>query len=113
MVRGDGHRVFINNHLGTRSVSQLLIKNAQPSDSGIYTCSPAHSREHFVSVHVVTGERTNDFFNIHFYFQLVVTITNIIKYIDINNGIHLNIKYIPQNVKFSEISLIKKQNIHI
>ncbi|KAL7648169.1 UNVERIFIED_CONTAM: hypothetical protein RMT77_000072 [Armadillidium vulgare] len=54
MVREDGYRIFINNQLGTRSVSQLVVKNAQPKDSGIYTCSPAHSQEHYVTVHVVT-----------------------------------------------------------
>ncbi|KAK8742751.1 hypothetical protein OTU49_001658, partial [Cherax quadricarinatus] len=56
MVREDGLRVWVKTHLGRRSLSQLVVMNAQPHDSGVYTCSPAHSLEHSITVHVLTGE---------------------------------------------------------
>ncbi|XP_045593883.1 protein turtle homolog B [Procambarus clarkii] len=56
MVREDGLRVWVRTQLGGRSLSQLVVKDAQPQDSGVYTCSPAHSLEHSITVHVLTGE---------------------------------------------------------
>ena len=55
MVRNDGSRIYIQTKLGIKSTSQLVVKNAQPSDSGVYTCTPAHSKEKSVAVHVLTG----------------------------------------------------------
>ncbi|XP_037781618.1 zwei Ig domain protein zig-8-like [Penaeus monodon] len=56
MVWEDGERVRIRTQLGRRSISQLLVKNANAQDSGVYTCQPAYSREHSITVHVLTGE---------------------------------------------------------
>ncbi|XP_042221632.1 uncharacterized protein LOC121866102 isoform X1 [Homarus americanus] len=56
MVREDRVRVWVRTQLASRSVSQLVVKEAAPGDSGVYTCSPAHSREHSITVHVLTGE---------------------------------------------------------
>ncbi|XP_018019853.1 neural cell adhesion molecule 2 [Hyalella azteca] len=55
MVREDGQRVWMRTTLGHKSISQLVVKDARPSDSGLYTCSPAHSREHSITVHVLTA----------------------------------------------------------
>ncbi|XP_042211647.1 uncharacterized protein LOC121859054 [Homarus americanus] len=55
MVREDGVRVWLKTNLGHRSVSQLVVMNAAPRDSGVYTCNPAHSLEHSITVHVLTA----------------------------------------------------------
>ncbi|KAA0201150.1 hypothetical protein HAZT_HAZT003350 [Hyalella azteca] len=59
MVREDGQRVWMRTTLGHKSISQLVVKDARPSDSGLYTCSPAHSREHSITVHVLTGQNAS------------------------------------------------------
>ncbi|XP_071548668.1 V-set and immunoglobulin domain-containing protein 1-like [Panulirus ornatus] len=56
MVREDGVRVWVKTQLGRRSLSQLVVRDARPRDSGVYTCNPAHSLEHSITVHVLTGE---------------------------------------------------------
>ncbi|XP_076044905.1 zwei Ig domain protein zig-8-like isoform X2 [Oratosquilla oratoria] len=53
MVRADGKRVRVVTQLGHRTISQLLIRNAQFSDNGLYTCSPANSKEDSILVHVL------------------------------------------------------------
>ncbi|XP_042239123.1 hemicentin-2-like [Homarus americanus] len=56
MVLEDGVRVWVRTQLAGRSVSQLVVKDAAPRDSGVYTCSPAHSIHHSITVHVHKGE---------------------------------------------------------
>lgn len=42
--------------VGDTTVSRLLITNAQPTDSGNYTCSPSNTDKASVIVHVLNGE---------------------------------------------------------
>uniref|UniRef100_A0A2L2YKG3 Hemicentin-2 n=2 Tax=Parasteatoda tepidariorum TaxID=114398 RepID=A0A2L2YKG3_PARTP len=39
------------------AVSRLFIKNAQPADSGNYTCCPSNADASSISVHVLNGEK--------------------------------------------------------
>ncbi|XP_054719821.1 zwei Ig domain protein zig-8-like [Uloborus diversus] len=39
------------------AVSRLFIKNAQPNDSGNYTCCPSNADATSISVHVLNGEK--------------------------------------------------------
>lgn len=39
-----------------QALSRLFIKNAQPSDSGNYTCCPSNADATSISVHVLNGE---------------------------------------------------------
>ncbi|XP_055940313.1 zwei Ig domain protein zig-8-like [Argiope bruennichi] len=39
------------------AISRLFIKNAQPSDSGNYTCCPSNADASSISVHVLNGEK--------------------------------------------------------
>ncbi|XP_068233141.1 zwei Ig domain protein zig-8-like [Palaemon carinicauda] len=55
ILRSDGERISIRTHPGG-SLSQLVVRDATAKDSGIYTCSPAHSKEDYIMVHVLTGE---------------------------------------------------------
>ncbi|GFY69128.1 ig-like domain-containing protein [Trichonephila inaurata madagascariensis] len=41
------------------AISRLFIKNAQPSDSGNYTCCPSNADASSISVHVLNGKFTN------------------------------------------------------
>ncbi|KFM78383.1 Hemicentin-2, partial [Stegodyphus mimosarum] len=39
------------------AISRLFIKNAQPADSGNYTCGPSNAGATSISVHVLNGEK--------------------------------------------------------
>lgn len=38
------------------TTSFLLIKNAKPSDSGVYQCNPSNAKSKSVTVHVLNGK---------------------------------------------------------
>ncbi|KAF8791736.1 Leucine-rich repeat like protein [Argiope bruennichi] len=42
------------------AISRLFIKNAQPSDSGNYTCCPSNADASSISVHVLNGLYTKN-----------------------------------------------------
>ena len=48
--------VVVVTHTGQKTVSQLLVKRAEPSDSGKYTCQPSNGEAAFVMLHVLYGE---------------------------------------------------------
>ncbi|XP_071543064.1 uncharacterized protein [Panulirus ornatus] len=48
--------VVIVTQSGQNTVSHLLVKNAEPSDSGKYTCRPSNGEDASVMLHVLNGE---------------------------------------------------------
>nr|XP_045618752.1 uncharacterized protein LOC123770693 [Procambarus clarkii] len=48
--------VTIDTQTGRDTVSHLLVKEAGPSDSGKYTCSPSNGQDAFVILNVLNGE---------------------------------------------------------
>ena len=48
--------MVVMTHTGHKTVTQLLVKKAEPSDSGEYTCQPSNGEPAFVMLHVLYGE---------------------------------------------------------
>jgi len=60
IVSYDSERggVTVITEKGDNTASYLLIQNARPQDSGIYSCSPSTGNPRQVNVHVIKGEQT-------------------------------------------------------
>ena len=52
----DREGITINTQTVPDTTSQLLIRNAVPTDSGKYTCDPSNGEEATVLLHVLNGK---------------------------------------------------------
>uniref|UniRef100_T1JE38 Ig-like domain-containing protein n=1 Tax=Strigamia maritima TaxID=126957 RepID=T1JE38_STRMM len=59
VINYDSERggVRIDTEKSVTTTSQLLLTNAQPADSGIYSCNPSTADAANITVHVLNGEK--------------------------------------------------------